>query len=66
MRAASSQRRTANWVIPTVLAIFLTTSAGFLVIRAVILVEQVPQLATQSRAEHVYPSRIQSSDAFHT
>jgi hypothetical protein len=34
MRTASSQHRTANWVISIVLAIFLASAAGFTVVRA--------------------------------
>ena len=61
MRTASSQRYTANWVISIVLTmfLFLAGAAGFTVLRAAIIVAQVHQLATQSRAEHMYPSRIQ-------
>jgi hypothetical protein len=61
MRTASSQHYTANWVITIVLAIllFLTSVAGFTVLRALILVGDVSSLATQSRADDLYPSRIQ-------
>jgi hypothetical protein len=61
MNTASSQRYTANWVITIVLAIFLflTSIAGFTVIRALILVGDLSPLTTQSRADDIYPSRIQ-------
>jgi hypothetical protein len=61
MNTASSQRYTANWVIKIVLAIFLflTSIAGFTVIRALILVGDLSSLTTQSRADDIYPSRIQ-------
>jgi hypothetical protein len=61
MNTASSQRYTANWVITIVLAIFLflTSIAGFTVIRALILVGDLSSLTTQSRADDIYPSRIQ-------
>jgi hypothetical protein len=59
MRTASSQHRTANWVIPIVLAIFLASAAGFTVVRAVILLGQVSPLVTQSRAGRLPPPQIQ-------
>jgi hypothetical protein len=59
MRTASSQHRTANWVISIVLAIFLASAAGFTVVRAVILLGQVSPLVTQSRAGRMHPSQIQ-------
>lgn len=61
MRTASSQRYTANWVISIVLTmfLFLAGAAGVTVLRAAMIVAQVRQLATQSTAEHMYPSRIQ-------
>jgi anti-sigma factor RsiW len=46
MRTASSQRRTTNWVISIVLAIFLARAAGFTVVRAVILLGQVSPSGT--------------------
>jgi hypothetical protein len=48
MRTASSQRRTTNWVISIVLAIFLASAAGFTVVRAVILLGQVSPLVTHA------------------
>ena len=59
MHAASLQRRTANWVIPIVLAAVLTSAAGFTVVRAVILLGQVSPLVTQSRAGRMHPPQIQ-------
>jgi hypothetical protein len=61
MRTASSHPYSANWVISIVLTIFLflAGAAGFTVFRAAIIVAQVRQIATQSRAGHMYPSRIQ-------
>ena len=59
MRTASLQRRTANWVIPVVLAAVLTSAAGFTVVRAVILLGQLSSLATQSGAERMHRSQIQ-------
>jgi len=59
MRTASSQRRTTNWVISIVLAIFLASAAGFTVVRAVILLGQVSPLVTQSRAGRMHPPQIQ-------
>jgi len=59
MRTASSQHRTANWVIPIVLAAFLASAAGFTVVRAVILLGELRSLATQSSAEHMHSSQIQ-------
>jgi hypothetical protein len=59
MRTASSQRRTTNWVIPIVLAIFLASAAGFTVVRAVILLGQVSPLVTQSRVGRMHPPQIQ-------
>lgn len=50
MRAASSQRRTANWLIPLILAIFLS-SAGYTMLRAALLLGDLSSLTAQSRAE---------------
>jgi hypothetical protein len=60
MRTASSQDYTANCVISIVLTLFLflTSAVGLTVFRAAIVVEQIRQIATQSRAAHMYPSRI--------
>jgi hypothetical protein len=59
MDTAFLQRRTANWMIPIILAAFLTSAAGFTVVRAVVLLGQLSSLATQSGAERMHPSQIQ-------
>jgi hypothetical protein len=59
VRTASSQHRTANWVIPIVLAIFMAGAASFTVVRAVILLSRVSPLVTQSRAARMHPPQTQ-------
>jgi hypothetical protein len=61
MRTPSSQRYTENWVISIVLTmfLFLTSAAGFIVLRAVIIFGDHSSLATPSAAAHKLPSRIQ-------
>jgi hypothetical protein len=49
MRTVYSQRPIANWVIPIVLAICLTSAARFAVVHAAILLGDLSSLATQSR-----------------
>ena len=56
MRTASSQHRTANWLIPIFLAIFMT-AAGLTVLRAAILLNDLSSLTTQSRAELTHSSQ---------
>lgn len=59
MRTASSQYRIANWVVPILLAIFLTSAASFTVVRAVSLLGQLSSLATQRRTAFLHSSQIQ-------